>query len=168
LACYGDDETTDVADGARPGAAITFRVDGLPTAALPLRFNGKTVPAGQGLAWTAMGDRWEVELGAPPVVDVAIAKTVKPQVAMPGTPITYSLTYSNVGSLPAQSVVITDQLPLEIIAPEFTEGGEVIEAEGSRTITWHVADLGAGAGGAITVTGRLSPALIGLLTITNP
>jgi uncharacterized repeat protein (TIGR01451 family) len=168
LACYGDDATTPrLIDGARSGDAITFLVNGLPAAARALGFNGQGVPPGQKLRWTAHGERWEVELGAPAVVDVAIAKSVTPGAAAAGAAISYTLAYSNAGSLPAQGVVITDTLPPEIIDPAFTKGGELTEAEGARTVTWHAGDLALGAGGTITVTGRLNPGLTPPLTVTN-
>jgi hypothetical protein len=63
--------------------------------------------------------------------------------------------------------MIADRLPAEIIDPGFTVGGKVTEAAGGRTIIWLVGDLAAGAGGAISVRGRLNPELTGPLTITN-
>jgi uncharacterized repeat protein (TIGR01451 family) len=104
----------------------------------------------------------------PPVVDLAIAKQVEPQAAYPGETVTYTITYWNVGSALAQGVVISEALPAEIGIPTYTYAGAPITlTAGLPPYVWQVADLEPGAGGIITVTGILSPALTGPLTITN-
>ncbi len=165
LACYGDDETTGERDGARTGDVLTFLVDGQPTAALPRRFNGGAIPAGLELSWTTMGDRWEVQLGAPLTVDVAIAKMVEPVVATPGSTVTYTLVYSNAGNTRAQGVVLSDLLPLELEPAAHTPGAD--EEAGGRRLTWALPDLEPGAGGTITVTAVVSPALASQVVISN-
>jgi uncharacterized repeat protein (TIGR01451 family) len=168
LACYGDDATTPAVDGALPGASLTFLLDGAAVEAYPIRFNGQPAADGQPVRWTGHGDRWELALGkAPQAVDLAIAKTVMPAAAAPGDPITFTLTYSNVGNLLAHGVVVADRLPLEIIMPAFTGDGALDDAEGYRIIVWNIGELAAGAGATITLTGRLIPALTGPATITN-
>ena len=168
LACYGDDATTGTRDGAQPSAALTFLLDGAVVVAQPVGFNGHPVTPQQPMTWTGHGDRWELVLGsAAPAVDLAITKTVSPTVVLPGASITYTLAYSNAGSLLAAGVVITDLLPTEISDPAFTGGGELTDTDDGRIITWHVAELAPDAGGVITVTGVVSPALTGGLTITN-
>jgi hypothetical protein len=63
LACYGDDETTPVVDGARAGDAITLLLNGAPVAARPRSFNSQPVAGAQPLHWTGHGDRWELQAG---------------------------------------------------------------------------------------------------------
>ena len=87
----------------------------------------RTERAARGVVrWTALGDRWQVEVGAPPVVDVAIAKTVAPTLATPGSTITYTLVYSNAGNRSAQGVVIADRLPVEIEQPALHAGRQPV------------------------------------------
>jgi hypothetical protein len=58
LACYGDDATTQAVDGAQPGAALTFLLDGAAVEAYPIGFNGQPVAGEQPLRWIGLGDRW--------------------------------------------------------------------------------------------------------------
>ena len=168
LACYGDDETTAAVDGARPGDAITLLLDGAPVSLQPLSFNGRPVPAGQAMVWTALGDRWEVVAGNAPVVDLAITKTVTPAVATPGDAITYTLVYTNNSARLATGVVISDPLPIEILAPTYQATGAVITPTvGLGTFVWQVADLAGGQGGQIVISGTVDPAVTTPITITN-
>lgn len=74
-----------------------------------------------------------------------------PELAMPGRPVTFTLSYSNVGTAPATSVLLTDTLSYGLIyrsdssglAPTFGVAGQV---------TWDMGDLEAGSGGAFVVT----------------
>jgi uncharacterized repeat protein (TIGR01451 family) len=104
----------------------------------------------------------------PPVVDLVITKTVVPQAAVPGAAITYTLTYWNAGDALAQGIVLSDILPAEIVVTGITYlGAEIVPVDGGGGLAWQVADLEPGAGGIITMTGVLSPALTAQLTITN-
>jgi uncharacterized repeat protein (TIGR01451 family) len=168
LACYGDDETTAAVDGARPGNAITLLLNGAPITLRPLSFNGRPVPAGQAVAWTALGDCWEVVAGNAPVVDLAITGAVTPTVATPGDVITYTLVYTNTGARLATGVVISDPLPVEILTPAYLVTGAVITpVVGSGTFAWQVADLAGGQGGRIVITGTVDPAVTTAITIDN-
>ena len=168
LACYGDDETTATVDGARPGNAITLLLNGAPVSLRPLNFNGQPVPAGQAVVWTALGDRWEVVAGLAPGVDLAISKSVTPTVVTPGGAITYTLMYKNGGAGLAQGIVISDHVPLAITGAAFTSTGAAItRRQGADAFEWDVADLAAGAGGVITITGVVDPAVADQTVITN-
>ncbi len=151
LACYGDDPQTGVDEGAVPGDTIQLLLE-----------DGTLIGTGP---WTAPGGRWEVGQEAQPMVDLAIAKQVMPQAAYPGEAVTYTLTYWNAGSALAQGVVLSDVVPAEIGSPIYTYSGAIITP--TAGFVWQVADLEPGAGGIITVTGILSPALVGPLTVTN-
>ncbi len=117
-------------------------------------------------------------LGTPPLVDMGayeanfvdagMLKTVSPLEAIPGQPITYTLTFSNGGSLPAVGVVIADAVPsfLTIQGVEF--GGVAITDTGHLPpYAWAVQNLTAGQGGTITFTAILSePLAAGIYTNT--
>lgn len=52
-------------DGAEPGDRISFRVNGLPTTAVPLSLNGSPVDPSTPITWSGLGDLWEIKLEAP-------------------------------------------------------------------------------------------------------
>ena len=158
LACYGDDETTAAVDGARAGAAITFLVNGLAAPALALRFNGDTAPAGQGPTWTAIGDRWEVELGLPRADEQSPTVVVQPDQR--------SGQYSDVMS-PVDIVVADvagDALDVSAAWRSATASGpwlpaglalagpDCSEAEGRRSCRWRLSGPLDVAAGMYTVT----------------
>lgn len=64
LACERDRSDTPEDEGAAPGEVIRFTINGLPTRAVPLRFNFSPVPPSTAITWTRMGDVWEVDLHA--------------------------------------------------------------------------------------------------------
>lgn len=93
-----------------------------------------------------------------PKPDVAITKTVQPAgTVAPGDPITYTLTYTNVGQLDAPDVVITDILPSEILNPSFTSS-PVLAADPGPAYVWQVGLLTPGQGGTITISATVDPA----------
>ncbi|RLC65169.1 MAG: hypothetical protein DRI48_06995, partial [Chloroflexi bacterium] len=98
------------------------------------------------------------------VADVGIDKRAIPAIVAPGDLITYRLTFTNHGPNVATGVVITDRLPGEIISSVLVSSGANITRTPGTTYTWQVADLAAGEGGVITITGVVSA---GLGTITN-
>ena len=168
LACYGDDETTDAVDGARPGDAITLLLDGAPVSLQAVSFNGLPVTAGQAATWTGLGDRWEVVAGPAPVVNLAITATVSPAVAAPGDAVTYTLSYTNGGAGLATGVVIRDPLPAEILEPAYQATGAAVRPmEESGRFAWRVADLASGQGGQILISGVVDPAVTPPILVTN-
>jgi uncharacterized repeat protein (TIGR01451 family) len=50
-------------------------------------------------------------VGAPPSVDLSIAKTATPSTAVPGSAVTYSITVTNSGPAAAMNLTVTDPLP---------------------------------------------------------
>jgi uncharacterized repeat protein (TIGR01451 family) len=117
-------------------------------------------------------------LGTPPLVDmgayeanfvdVGLVKTVSPLEAVPGQLITYTLSFSNGGSLPAVGVVITDAVPSFLAIQGVDFGGVLITDTGHiPDYVWAVQDLTAGQGGVITLTATLSePLAAGVYTNT--
>jgi uncharacterized repeat protein (TIGR01451 family) len=149
LACYGDDpDTDDIDEGGVPGDTIRLFIAG-----------GTLIGTG---TWTAHGGRQLV------AVDLGIIKQVQPEAALPGETITYTLRYRNAGNAVANGVVLTDVVPVEITVSGIDFwGAPITQTMGGGTLGWQVADLAPGAGGIITVTGVVSPALAAPLAITN-
>lgn len=109
--------------------------------------------------------------------DVAISKTVSSTGPLVnGSPITFTLSFSNNGAGRAEKVVITDILPSGIISPSYNSSGAAISPTGSKPYVWNVGSLDPGAGGVITITARLDPnpanyasmALTNTATISTP
>jgi hypothetical protein len=65
LACYRDDPMTDEDEGATVGEPLSFTVDGEPAGVTLVRLNGTGMSRSTRVTWTALGDRWEVDLQAP-------------------------------------------------------------------------------------------------------
>ncbi len=108
---------------------------------------------------------YESNVPIPP--DVAIAKAVTPSSAAPGDVITYTLTFTNVSSVAASGVIITDTLPLGQIGDlSYTSSITVTRLPGTWYV-WRVQNLGAGMSGVITVRGTLrTPLAAGVFTNT--
>ncbi len=98
--------------------------------------------------------------------DVALAKTA---VATPGPnqPISYTLTFSNVGSAMLPRLTITDALPIQVVAPITISSTVAISQTSTDPYVWQVHNLAPGASGIITVSGVLADVLPhGLITNT--
>jgi uncharacterized repeat protein (TIGR01451 family) len=92
--------------------------------------------------------------------DLDIAKSVDPLAAAPGDTITYTLGFSNVGTLTATNVVVTDSIPVSVTNTAVVSTGDVtITLRGGTHYVWDVGDLAPGEGGVITITGVLSQGL---------
>jgi uncharacterized repeat protein (TIGR01451 family) len=103
-----------------------------------------------------------------PDVDLRISKTVQPAAAAPGDVITYTLEYTNAGAGLATGVVISDPLPLELLAPAYqSTGAAITPVLGSAAFAWQVADLASGLGGQIVISGTVDPAVTTPITLTN-
>ncbi len=91
--------------------------------------------------------------------DLAILKSVTPQVAAPGDAITYTLTFSSNaaggGAIAVTDVVITDSVPVSVTSISVISSGVAI-TQTSPGYVWQVQDLAPGQSGAITITGVLS------------
>ena len=102
-----------------------------------------------------------------PMTDLRIVKDVSSIHATPGQPITYTLTFSNVGNERVTGVVITDILPISVTNTSvISSGAAITQANGSRYV-WDIAPLDIGQGGVITITGVLSDGLQGGDVFTN-
>lgn len=114
--------------------------------------------------------------GTPPIVDmgayetqfvdVMLTKVASPQLVAPGQAVTFTLTISNGGSIPAAQVIVTDTLPylLQIV---FTSTLTITDTGHSPPYVWAVQDLTAGQSGVITITGVMAtPLAAGIYTNT--
>jgi uncharacterized repeat protein (TIGR01451 family) len=105
---------------------------------------------------------------AGPDVDLRITKTVQPAAALPGSTITYTLAYRNAGADLATSVVISDPLPVEILASSYqATGAAITQTVGAGNFAWQVADLAGEEGGQIVISGTVDPGVTRPVTITN-
>jgi uncharacterized repeat protein (TIGR01451 family) len=100
-------------------------------------------------------------------VDLQIAKSAAPGVALPGDSVSFRLSYVNHGPSLASGVVITDQVPVTLTIPAVQSDGAAITPTGGSRYVWDVADLMPGFGGAITITGQVDPALTASTVFTN-
>ena len=77
-----------------------------------------------------------------------------------GSIATYQIRYENVGFGDASNVVITDVIPAEIIGTPSLQGGNGHSWDPStRTASWNIGTLTAGAGSVVTVSGEIDPSL---------
>lgn len=114
--------------------------------------------------------------GAPPIVDIgayeaqyadlALDKADLPPTVAPGQPITFALTLTNTGSIPAAGVLVTDTLPTWLGGASFTSTLVITDTGHTSPYVWQVQDLAPGQGGVITVTGVLTVPLAAA-TYTN-
>ncbi|MCD6400346.1 MAG: DUF11 domain-containing protein, partial [Anaerolineales bacterium] len=101
-------------------------------------------------------------------VDVALTKAVSPTSVEPGGTITFTLTFSNSGSIAATNVVLTDTIPTFLHGITVDVSGVVITVTGHNpSYVWEVSDIAPGQRGTITLTGVLTtPLAAGIYTNT--
>ncbi len=101
--------------------------------------------------------------------DLEISKTVAPNASaiLPGQTITYTLSFSNVGTGIATGVVITDVIPVTLTHLHMISSGVTITKLGLTNYKWQVQDLDQNQGGIITITGQISSTLSTKTTFTN-
>jgi len=98
--------------------------------------------------------------------DVRIVKTVSPASAMPGDMITYTLTYSNVGSGLANNVRITDIIPPGIVLPMTVNTPAGVGPIAGFNYVWMVNPLAGGQGGVIVLQGQVAASASGSIVNT--
>jgi uncharacterized repeat protein (TIGR01451 family) len=107
------------------------------------------------------------ELWALPWENISIEKTVAPAtLVQPGTPITYSLAFRNSGFGTAVGVVITDEIPAELVDVHI-DSSHALTPTGSVSYVWSVGDLAPGESGAITISGVVDPSEAANYSLTN-
>ncbi|MBN2004578.1 MAG: DUF3494 domain-containing protein [Anaerolineae bacterium] len=161
---------------------VFWRVGSSATLGTTTRFSGNiladqsiTLNTGAGLLGRALALHGGVTMdteGSPPianapVTDLRIIKGVNAINATPGQPITYTLTFSNVGHELVTGVVITDVIPISVTNTSVISSGVAItQVNGSRYV-WDIAPLNMEQGGIITITGVLSAGLQFGAILTN-
>ncbi|MCB0038547.1 MAG: VCBS repeat-containing protein [Caldilinea sp.] len=92
--------------------------------------------------------------------DVGIVKSATPSLVVSGAAITYTLSFSNAGPGIAYNVSVTDSVPAGVaISDVFSNGVAITQTSGSPNFAWTVGNLAVGAGGVITLTGRVDDPL---------
>ena len=161
--------------------AVTYAGGTAPIDATGNWWGHRTGPSGAG---TGLGDSvgsnvdfagfvTNAILGCPtfddPDVDIVKAATISD--ALPGQPVTYTLSFSNTGGRIARAVVISDSVPFsltEISAQTALSVGVTITPTGAApNLAWQVSNLSVGAGGVITVTAKVTNLLSAGDVITN-
>ncbi len=106
------------------------------------------------------------------VPSLKVVKNDHKQVVAPGQAVTYDITASNTGVVEATEVVVTDELPQNLVFLSADQGGVFDEA--TRKITWNIPTIASG--DAVTVHAEVSVAdsvvpgdtIRNLSTITSP
>ncbi len=103
---------------------------------------------------------------APVLPDVSIAKQVIGRDWKPGDPITFTLTLANHGDGVASTVIVTDDLPAEVVTPTFAST-LAITPTSVFSYVWNVEPLGENTSGTITIWGQIDPGLKGGFLFVN-
>jgi uncharacterized repeat protein (TIGR01451 family) len=98
--------------------------------------------------------------------NVGIAKDVVGSDFAPGDPVTFTLAIENSGTAMAAAVVVTDDIPAEVLTPTFSSTLAVTQT-GVFSYVWQVEPLSAGMSGTITVYGQIDPGLPGDFSFSN-
>jgi uncharacterized repeat protein (TIGR01451 family) len=99
--------------------------------------------------------------------DVEMVKSSYPSTLKAGDRLTYTLLYRNNGPREVSGVVITDVIPITLTDFSAIHTGAQITPTGDVSYTWQVQNLSPGKGGAITITGIVSPPTNRLYTLAN-
>jgi uncharacterized repeat protein (TIGR01451 family)/CSLREA domain-containing protein len=90
--------------------------------------------------------------------DLALQASVSPTEASPGETVSFTLAFSNTGTLPAGGVVLTGSLPAQIKITGVISSGAAITPTGlTAPFVWQVQNLNYAQGGAISLTGVVQP-----------
>jgi extracellular elastinolytic metalloproteinase len=100
--------------------------------------------------------------GADPAV--ALSKT-GPLTAAPGSEITYTINYANIGPAAAEEAKIIDGLPGQLVFVSASDGGTYDASQ--RAVKWNLGSVASGLKGEVTVTARLRDGLKIGTVLTN-
>jgi uncharacterized repeat protein (TIGR01451 family) len=129
---------------------------------------GDTFPgsaAFPGFEADSSAEHWDLGSGGPitPLADLSVAKTDFQTTAVPGSPITYTITVTNNGPTAVNQIQLTDTVPATLLDPQFQP------ATGSYdpvTHIWSGLNLAAGGSVAMSLSGTIDPAATGSITNT--
>jgi len=106
----------------------------------------------------------DVAITNPPVqADLAVAITDGQTTAIPGNPITYTITVTNNGPDTVISLILSASLPAGIVSPSYTPGTGTYN---SQTGAWTGFTLASGQSITLTITGTVAASATGTLTTT--
>jgi uncharacterized repeat protein (TIGR01451 family) len=92
--------------------------------------------------------------------DLVIVKNVQPATAQPGSPITYTLSFTNIGSRTAPGALINDNVPLSVTIANAVATADsaviITQTSAGPNFAWTVNHLPVGASGVIKLTGTVS------------
>ncbi|MEJ5311356.1 MAG: C25 family cysteine peptidase [Anaerolineae bacterium] len=100
-------------------------------------------------------------------VDVSLTQaTDAAEMTLPGSSITYTLTFTNAGPAIAHRVVISSMLSTALVDQAVTWAGATLVTRTGSVLAWDVSDLVAGQSGNITITGVIPEMFNGPLITT--
>ncbi len=92
-----------------------------------------------------------------PISPLTIDKAVQNPLALPQDVVTYTVSFTNTGTLLSSGILLTDVVPLELVTVTYqVQPGLVVTPTGSVPLAWEVEPLAPGESGKITITGVLS------------
>jgi len=102
---------------------------------------------------------------APP--DLSLTKQVQPPTALPGQPITYTLTIASQGIAPTGPLTVTDQLPGALTLLGATSTGATLTQVSNGTPTWRLQGFNSTTGATLLLRAQVDPTLAANTTVQN-
>jgi len=129
---------------------------------------GRTYTSHSGASWSASSYDVAIRLrtSAAPAPNVGVTKQVIGSDFAPGDPLTFTLTIANSGNEVAARVVVTDDMPSEVLNPTFAST-LALTPTGVLSYVWNVEPLGTGDSGVITIYGQIDPGLASGFSFAN-
>jgi uncharacterized repeat protein (TIGR01451 family) len=159
-------QTVDLPAG---GTVVYQATATVSPAATGLLVNTASVATASGITDPAPGNNSEGDSDTvAPRADLAITKTTALTVAIPGKPVTYTITVTNAGPSGATGITVSDILPATLQTPAWTcaaSAGSSCTASGTGNIA-DTANLAAGGTLTYTLTAKLAKTATGTLTNT--
>jgi uncharacterized repeat protein (TIGR01451 family) len=144
---------------ARGFYAAVF-TDSVPTIGLATNASKNSMVAGGAFIdlvdeFTLFGDpAMRIQTPVAPA-DVAIYQSAVASSGLaPGSRLTVTLRYANLGTITATGVMITDVIPTGLVNLAFTSSGASVSAQDGAPYIWNVSDLAPNTGGIITITAQ--------------
>uniref|UniRef100_UPI0006D0CC51 DUF11 domain-containing protein n=1 Tax=Clostridium sp. NkU-1 TaxID=1095009 RepID=UPI0006D0CC51 len=160
----------DIPGGTTTDVTFQVRVEGVPnpnpainTAAMDYSYT----PVEGGIPGTFSEESNPVPLmveEVPGEADIAVEKQSNQVIAVPGEPLSYTITVNNFGPSTAENVLLMDSIPGSILNPEYSVDGGVIFNPWPGFLA--LGTLPAGAERIIIIRGTVSPEATGVITNT--